>query len=822
MQSSSRRSDAELQEILDTFVGDGDTVLTCNLPDLISKYERDHHIKILDHQDFHGVQELCEQYPDLELGPAELFGFLGAVLKQLPASRTTSDGDLPKSTSMPPSSFHGNDQSTPQQAPRRRRHTSDRIRSPSDSSSSESEEEATRRRQARQSSAPAELFPKSMKESPPRPSGWLPTRKKTLSDSRRSDAPLGSPLSARVRETINPPSAFGGFARPSPASRRKRVSSASTHKSIDDEGKSSESRSFTRSTSASSVSIKSSPPWKARYDSRPTSPMSPSDMIDNTSFHARAKSPEDDGEGDQFERNASGMGYVDKGEEHEVDHDVGQGKDSLDPRLSTLSTESSLSLRTSHDNLNKLRKENVDLTRKLKATEKTLAEQGVENERLIEDLQERLEEAQSELAQRRREEKELKGRERAHLVQISGFEADILSLQKSLENAKANHASMQKMYSSQCEEAQRLREMLRERDDEIRTLEESTDAHAADEEKFVREIAALEAEVRRVEADLAFAREAESHLDVQKQENLQLKETIDRMRFDLDEARTYAAEAVALHARGASVAELPNAGTLSRNLGDELNGRLLSEPKEGSGGNESEEESFVETIVTRTRKMNANSARRSTSPREAVKADLRVNADAGTETNPVAGPSHLHGSPEPPAYTAEPEPINHAEVLERAHPRAAGLGGVVDEEYEVLVDALGVRCSVLEDELKMKRATGGIISTPGRARTYWAQQRKQYQTGIVNYIFTTTDISVRDQVGKFAMLTIAAFAVGLVAGSQIYGSPVGIHPRDYHLFQQMNTLAGVAGVGEGFLPMSMLGAVEQGARMIAGVGRVPS
>jgi hypothetical protein len=82
------------------------------------------------------------------------------------------------------------------------------------------------------------------------------------------------------------------------------------------------------------------------------------------------------------------------------------------------------------------------------------------------------------------------------------FEADIQSLQRSLENSKTNHASMQKMYNSQCgklhpnftgtggiiqltrpDEAQRLRDLLRDRDAEIKGLEQVAHAHEADEEK---------------------------------------------------------------------------------------------------------------------------------------------------------------------------------------------------------------------------------------------------------------------------------------------------------------------------------------------------
>ena len=98
-------------------------------------------------------------------------------------------------------------------------------------------------------------------------------------------------------------------------------------------------------------------------------------------------------------------------------------------------------------------------------------------------------------------------------------------------------------------------------------------------------------------------------------------------------------------------------------------------------------------------------------------------ADVGTLTEPVrvrpiledeedetvkAGPSTILTTPtipqdHPPAYTADADPINEQEVLDRAHPRRHGRDGVVEEEYDLLVDNLGVRCSVLEEALRLKK-----------------------------------------------------------------------------------------------------------------------
>lgn len=120
------------------------------------------------------------------------------------------------------------------------------------------------------------------------------------------------------------------------------------------------------------------------------------------------------------------------------------------------------------------------------------------------------------------------------------------------------------------------------------------------------EIDALERAIKKLESDLVSARQAESILETQKQENLQLKETIDRMRYELDEARSASAANTA-HTRGSTVSSVP--GTLSRNLGDELNRRLADmesvnesqEEEGGDGDGEGEGDSYVETVVTTQR-----------------------------------------------------------------------------------------------------------------------------------------------------------------------------------------------------------------------------
>ncbi|KAG6806212.1 hypothetical protein H0H93_003341, partial [Arthromyces matolae] len=118
------------------------------------------------------------------------------------------------------------------------------------------------------------------------------------------------------------------------------------------------------------------------------------------------------------------------------------------------------------------------------------------------------------------------------------------------------------------------------------------------------------------------AQEVHAQLDEQKQENLLLKETIDRMRFEMDEMRLSAAAAAAANGSGQSSA----ANSLSKSLGAELAGRmkdwemdddgdettieeeLLNEEIEVDEGEDTEGEDVVETIITRTKRKVASRA----------------------------------------------------------------------------------------------------------------------------------------------------------------------------------------------------------------------
>ena len=142
---------------------------------------------------------------------------------------------------------------------------------------------------------------------------------------------------------------------------------------------------------------------------------------------------------------------------------------------------------------------------------------SVENERLVEDLQDRLEEARAEVLQRRKDEKEMKGKEKAQLIQITGVSFGVLwrtlltessskrtfraskrvskilrPIMRACRRCTTHNAvsfwstanpSIRQSADRSTDEAQRLRDLLRDRDAVVKELEIGIQAHEADEKK---------------------------------------------------------------------------------------------------------------------------------------------------------------------------------------------------------------------------------------------------------------------------------------------------------------------------------------------------
>ncbi|KXN81216.1 hypothetical protein AN958_05731 [Leucoagaricus sp. SymC.cos] len=245
------------------------------------------------------------------------------------------------------------------------------------------------------------------------------------------------------------------------------------------------------------------------------------------------------------------------------------------------------------ERLEALQRQNADLGRKLMEAERTLQNRLAEHESELEEMQGKLEEMRSELSATKREEKELRSKERQNTTQISALELEVSKVTRALESAKLTYTSLQRQYQEQCTFSEKYRSDLRAREETIRTLREAASLHELESNKWAREQQGYEERIAHLEEELGVAQGVYVQLDEQKQENMLLKETIDRMRYEMDEMRANAA--LGLPPGGGSAGG-SGPGTLSKSLGAELMGKMKWDGEEGGdeGQEREDEEESVE------------------------------------------------------------------------------------------------------------------------------------------------------------------------------------------------------------------------------------
>ncbi|CAE6337269.1 unnamed protein product [Rhizoctonia solani] len=286
-----------------------------------------------------------------------------------------------------------------------------------------------------------------------------------------------------------------------------------------------------------------------------------------------------------------------------------------------------------------LQKANTELSRKNAESERRMQNRLAERETEIAELEAQLDDLKNELSISKREEKELRIKERGNMTQLATLESEIQKLQKGLEHHKTQYSNMQKKYHEQCTETERMRNALRRKEQEIKEADDRAFAHEAETQKWARERETLEQSIETLEAELITTRHASNELDEQKQENLLLKETIDRLRFDLDALRAGMTSNVGGQNQGP--------GTLSRSLANEIKeGFERREREEREREKEEEEEEadseviveetegsedgYIETTITTTRKRTGK-----TKPTtRLLEGTLREYADAETQHDP--------------------------------------------------------------------------------------------------------------------------------------------------------------------------------------------
>ncbi len=161
-----------------------------------------------------------------------------------------------------------------------------------------------------------------------------------------------------------------------------------------------------------------------------------------------------------------------------------------------------------------------------------------------------------------------------------------------------------------------MRNGLLRREEQHRDAIEKIALHNLELDKWQRQNEQLTLHIANLEQQLLVTREAESQLDEQKQENLLLKETIDRMKFDMEELRHKADGNIPSSSGTAS-----NQNTISKSLGVEImrmnNGKWMGdgesddesestavEDEQHDDGDDTEgEEDVIQTIITRKKRV---------------------------------------------------------------------------------------------------------------------------------------------------------------------------------------------------------------------------
>lgn len=238
------------------------------------------------------------------------------------------------------------------------------------------------------------------------------------------------------------------------------------------------------------------------------------------------------------------------------------------------------------------------------------------------------------------------------------METEVSKLQKSLDSSRASYQNIQKQYQEQCSkylsihhglpgdthdqiaEAEKYRNILRRKDEEFKDNEDEANLHLtevkkvsktifgqesvltpSDDKQYKQDRESAEAVFLALQADLVAANQIEDEFREQRRQNDVLKETIDRLRFDLDELRitaaAQAAQATQAAANAASTASAKAASSLARELSFKLEAAEAEgdddESDEGSEEGdgertEADDDEYMETIITTSRRRVSSTA----------------------------------------------------------------------------------------------------------------------------------------------------------------------------------------------------------------------
>ncbi|CAG8545862.1 29702_t:CDS:10 [Racocetra persica] len=134
--------------------------------------------------------------------------------------------------------------------------------------------------------------------------------------------------------------------------------------------------------------------------------------------------------------------------------------------------------------LSRLYRHTVDLTKRLKESERHLASVARQHEDRIEELQHKLEETKADLVAKKREIQDHKNKEKTNLHQIAQLEGEIQIIAKNLSGQMQLYHQLKKQYEEQREEAEKLRDIVKTKEEELSNTQRNLSVMSSEEKKL--------------------------------------------------------------------------------------------------------------------------------------------------------------------------------------------------------------------------------------------------------------------------------------------------------------------------------------------------
>ncbi|BGP28596.1 hypothetical protein JCM10296v2_000332 [Rhodotorula toruloides] len=480
------------------------------------------------------------------------------------------------------------------------------------------------------------------------------------------------------------------------------------------------------------------------------------------------------------------------------------GECGLDTLLATGSPAAQAMERTTSEQFQQLVRHAQDLARKLKENEARFQTSAAAYEQEVSDLEAQIEEVRAELQTKRREEKELRSVEKEHLQQISSLEADITKLTKSLERSREAYDGMKRNYTSTCEEAERLRALVAETRRENRAAEEAIQSHGLQIQQFERDRELLQQAVNKLEEDLVVARRAQDSLDEQKQENLLLKETIDKLRFEIEEMRVVGRKSGFLDSSSAlaSPAKASLGDSINRSLGREIATQLSEQDSESSDEEGTAGAEDVDDIIITTHRRIKKRGKKSSPLSEPVVTHVETSSSVGDAVVQTDTPAMCESDVQTDLVAVQDDLVKASDdkpqIVEVPPPPPPAR--TEREMQEELAKGLGVKVEIIKQFVEAQKGanrTSGVPvmadarpSRPGRWRTRFTPGPIVQTPAYLINVFPTSArpyvAQVLDSGVSLFLYTFTIYLIGMISGSRFL--PL-THRHTLEIFSPHDTLA---------------------------------